>query len=316
MIKSTDSEVRELAAALGSEDAALREAAVARLNIIGSRAVARLIATYTATPSLPVKLGVLTVLETSADERALPLVHDALAHGGDLALAAVAILRKLLQRTGGPEGVEALDILLGLARDASADRRVRAAAADALEGAPDDVRRAVRRELASSEPPALAVWAEATDGRLPDDPATLRDALDEAEHAALPAVHRVLVAVRAREEDRGAQARRAQWREIRGALHAVLAARGSRIALYDLREELERTAERLPRSFIQALSRLGEDSCLEAIATALHRAPQRDLQWRHDLIQAFGTIAARKRLTSRHAAMRRALAKAPELRRA
>ena len=313
MIRSTDGQVRELIDALGTDDPARREAAIARLNIIGSRAVARLIATYEHTDERPRQLAILRVLETSADERAFPVVRDALAAGGDLAVAAVAVLRELLGRPG-PTQVAALDLLLAASNDVTTARRVRAAAAQALTGAPADVRSAVARQFPDTGSADDAVWEDAVEERLPEDPAVLRDAMDgHAEQAPLPVLRRIVEAVRGREEAEAGRASVKEWRELRGALHKILACRGSRIALYDLRETLERTGEPLPASFLDAIGRIGDESCLQAVATALSQAPPRDLRWRHELAQAFRAIATRERLTARHAAMRRALARAPEL---
>ena len=82
---------------------------------------------------------------------------------------------------------------------------------------------------------------------------------------------------RVREREASAPAaRRAEWTRVRGRAHAVLAARGSRIALYDLRESLESmsaAAAPLPVEFLAALSTAGDASCLEAVAAAYARAP-------------------------------------------
>jgi hypothetical protein len=89
----------------------------------------------------------------------------------------------------------------------------------------------------------------------------------------------------------------------RAAAHVALANRGSRIALYDLRESLERGAAPLPVEFLAALSLVGDTSCLEAIAGA--HAKARNLWWRQHLADVFRTIVARERLTRRHAVVRK-----------
>ena len=64
----------------------------------------------------------------------------------------------------------------------------------------------------------------------------------------------------------GAGGRRGdEWTTARAAAHVALAQRGSRLALYDLRESLERAAP-LPVEFLTALSLIGDASCLEPIA--------------------------------------------------
>jgi hypothetical protein len=91
-------EVRALIESLGSDDSARREAAIARLSIIGGRAVGRLTAAYDSAPDRVKRLAILRALESSADERALPLARKAISEGGDVAVAAVAVLGELLAR--------------------------------------------------------------------------------------------------------------------------------------------------------------------------------------------------------------------------
>ena len=98
---------------------------------------------------------------------------------------------------------------------------------------------------------------------------------------------------------------------MRGVVHQALALRGSRIALYDLRETFDRAAWQLPSAFLGAVQTIGDDSCLEPLAGAFVRA--KDARWQHQLAQAFHEIAKRERITKRHSALRRALAKAPGL---
>src|SRR5688572_30288107 len=119
MIKSTDREVRALIEALGSDEAR-REAAIARLTIIGSRAVARLITSLDSTRDRETHLAILRVLEAVGDDRALPAARDALAAGGDLAVQAVDVLVQLLQRGALPVQEAALDTLIATAADAQA----------------------------------------------------------------------------------------------------------------------------------------------------------------------------------------------------
>ena len=96
-----------------------------------------------------------------------------------------------------------------------------------------------------------------------------------------------------------------------GRLHQALALRRSRITLYDLRETFERAAAALPSSFVGAVQTLGDESCLEPLAAAFSRS--RDPHWQHQVAQAFREIVKRERITRRHSALRRALAKAPGL---
>ena len=55
--------------------------------------------------------------------------------------------------------------------------------------------------------------------------------------APLNSLRKLIDAIHAREDDAGAS-RREGWRALRGSLHQALALRGSRVALYDLRESI------------------------------------------------------------------------------
>src|SRR5262249_23497186 len=131
--------------------------------------------------------------------------------------------------------------------------------------------------------------------------------------AASPAALRALVdAVRNAERTARSDRRRDEWRTVRGALHQALALDKSRIALYDLRETLAEADGPLPPSFLAALHAAGDTARLEAVAAAYARAKPGDLRWRHQLIAAFRAIAARERLSRRHAAIKRIAARWPD----
>ena len=74
--------------------------------------------------------------------------------------------------------------------------------------------------------------------------------------------------------------------------------RGSRLALYDLRETLEAREAPLPVEFLAALSAIGDASCLEADCGRLHAASRTamTLVARH-LADAFQAIVAREGIT-------------------
>src|SRR4029078_3155240 len=92
---------------------------------------------------------------------------------------------------------------------------------------------------------------------------------------------------------------RAGWIGTRAAAHLALAHRGSRLALYDLRETIESLRERIPVEFFAAVSAIGDASCLDPIATAYSRAKD-DWSRRH-LAEAFRAIVNREKITRRHA---------------
>jgi hypothetical protein len=161
-----------------------------------------------------------------------------------------------------------------------------------------------------------AVWQDAIDGRLPDAPGVLREALGpRADSAPLNTLRALVDAVRSREREDATHA--ATWLALRGALHQALALRGSRVALYDLRETIDACPPALPSSFITALHAIGDASCLEPIAAAWGAAAANTTpageRWRQQLASAFAAIVARERISKRHASLKRVAAKWPGL---
>jgi HEAT repeat protein len=319
---SASTEIRTLIAALSSGDDIRRETAIARLAIIGPRAVDRLLATY-ASADRETRIGILRALEAIGDPRAVRVASDALSEGGDLAVTAAGTLRVLLDSTD-TSSTQALDALVATALSSAAERRVRVAAFDALRDMPEDIREGVATALADPrehelhQPSAVggtvatshdALWQDALEGHLPDDPATLREVVgSRAESTPLGVLHQLVDAVRARERETDNANRRAAWRGLRGAVHQALGLRGSTIALYDLRETLEQTREPLPASFIGALHAVGDGSCLEAVAAAHAGAPRAGEaadRWRAQLEAAFKAIAAREKISRKSPLMKR-----------
>ena len=94
-----------------------------------------------------------------------------------------------------------------------------------------------------------------------------------------------------------------KWSAVRAATHLALANRGSRLGVYDLRESLEGSHDKVPVEFLTALDLVGDASCLEAIASA--HARSRDGSFRERLVDAFRTIVTREKLTRRHAVMKK-----------
>ena len=98
---------------------------------------------------------------------------------------------------------------------------------------------------------------------------------------------------------------------MRGALHVALARRESKVALYDLREALERTKDPLPPDYLTAMGLIGDASCLEPLAVAFvqaHAMEDADL-WRRDVASVFRQIVEREGLTRRHGPIRRVRAR-------
>src|SRR5262249_36276281 len=106
-------------------------------------------------------------------------------------------------------------------------------------------------------------------------------------------------------------ARREQWRAVRGTVHQALAARNSRLGLYDLRDSLLET-DRLPVSFLAAIEEIGDASCIETLAAAYDASSRSgDTWWREHVAKAFRGIVLREGLTRRHSALKRAMARWP-----
>jgi hypothetical protein len=329
VIKASSSiEIRTLVDALVRGDEMHREAAVARLAIIGPRAVERVIEAYGAATELLPRITILRALEAIGDPRGGPIARAALAERGDLGVAATGVLRALLTSARDASATEALDALVAAALDREQDQRVRAAALDALHEMPEAVRSRIDealqadpdrrvRELSKTASHDLArgdaLWNDAIDGRLPDDPRALREIVGaRAASAPLNTVRKMIDAARAKEREAPA-AQRDAWMALRGSLHQALALRGSRVALYDLRETLESATgvRPLPVSFLAATQVLGDRTCLEPLAAAWARTDPSEEHVRHQLVSAFRTIARREKVTKGHALMKRIVARWP-----
>jgi hypothetical protein len=322
---STASDVRTLTAALASPDEITRESAIARLAILGSRAVDRVVAAY-GQADRETRIAILRVLEAIADPRGNGLARQALGEGADVAVAATSVLRALAESAATSAATDAFDVLVATAMDPSVERRTRLAAFDALRDIPGTVRERVAsvlredldpgvqagvsnapREIAAAE----ALWRDAVEGHLGDDPTALREALKtRGSAAALGILQKMVDAVRTREGQMPAGTLRDAWRAMRGALHQALALRGSTVAIYDLRETLEAATEPLPATFLTALHALGDESCLEPIASA-HSA-QTDERWRQQLLAALEAIVKREKISPRGPALKRLAARWPD----
>lgn len=311
---SAAAEIRPLIDALAADDPIRREAAIARLAIIGGRAVDRLITAYRTATHAGARIAVLRALEAIGDHRMLDVARTALTRGGDEAIAGAAALRALLDSPHSPAAADSLDALMGVALDTRADRRLRLAAIDGLQAMPEPVKGRIAAALANRGP-VLPVdpWPDALEGKLPDDPAAFRDAVQaRASAAAVTDLRKLIDAVRGREKSVTDGAAAAAWQSVRGALHQALALRGSRVAVYDLRETIEEAGGPLPVSFLAALHVIGDASCLPALAAAHARADEKG-PWRSQVRDAFRAIVKREKITRRHAVMKRVAAKWPEV---
>jgi hypothetical protein len=323
---SSAAEIRQLIDALTGPDDVRREAAAARLTVIGSRAVERLVAAFDRSTDRVVKLTILRILEPSAEPRALAPARQALQDAG-LAIAATQVLRALLDTFDAGIRGDALDALVTVALDDKAERQLRRAAVDALRDMPADIRARVEASLASSASASSApsaptetiasgaddgVWARTLQGHLPPRPDALLEVTGaNARSAPLPSLQKLVDAVRARESAAGSDA--PAWRAVRGTVHQALAQRGSRVALYDLRESFAEASAPLPVSFLAAVNTVGDATCLEALAAAWSHAAPAEGWWRGQLAAAFRAIMAREKLTKRSAVVKKVEKKWPGL---
>jgi len=273
---------------LSSDSAVTRESAIARLTVIGARAVDRLVEVTRAGASPTARAAALTALERIGDRRglaaALPLLSDP---DAGVALAAIALAGAFVR---GRHGVAAVDRLTALAVDESRPASIRAAALDALKALGAATIKPLVERL--SDDPALR-FAE---------PAAMRTRIAVAAKAPLTALLTIVEEIRERERA-ASRDERAQWLEVRGDAHALLARRGSTIALYDLRDAFEQATAPLPAGFVAAAAGVGNASCLEPIAAAYARA--KDVYWKKALAGAFSAIMKRGRLTRRNVAIKK-----------
>ena len=329
---SSSKQIDALVAGLSAESVVTREAAVARLTVIGARAVERLVALVESDAAPAARTAALRTLEAIADLRALDSALRAVRDADKaVATAAIGVARTFLESR---RGAAALDRLAEVALDKTRDEQLRLAAIRALADLPASTLKPLWQALgadANAEIRAL-VGGSGRSGRsgganepgrdthqtyqshltyltaaaeigLEDDPTTLRQAIVHGgAMIALALVHRIIERVREREASEPA-GRRPEWLRARAAAHVVLANRRSRLALYDLRESLKATAAPLPVEFLTALSLVGDASCLEAIAAAHQRS--HDDWWRQRLSDSFHSIVERERITHRHAVLKR-----------
>jgi len=327
---SAAAEIRQLVDALGAAEDVKREAAIARLAVIGPRAVEHLLRVYPTTTDLQTRIGMLRTLESAADARVGALATATLSDSSpSLVTAAIGVLRSLVPSSESRISRDALDALVAVVVDRSRPTEQRLAALDALGDLPSSTLDPIRRTLADDLDPQLrahagqsavepavsvdAVWRESLEGRLPSSPDALKAAVaQQGEAAKLIQLQRLVDLVRTRETGEVDAERRGAWRMVRGAVHQTLAARGSRLALYDLRDSLLDT-DRLPVAFLAALEEIGDASCLEPLAAAYDASSGRaDPWWREHLAMAFRAIIHREGLTRRHASVKRLTSRWPD----
>ncbi len=320
--RSSATEVAGLLQDLERGDATAREAAAARLAVIGTRAVGGLLQVLGAAADPQVRAAALAALEGIGDARAIEPAFAAL---GDpdpgVAAAAVGVLKASLD---SERGTAVLDRLTQQALDTSRPVRARLAAIEALREVPASVTAPLWARLlkdadamvraaagepemggAAGDPEPAAALAAAAQGVLPDPDLLRRWLATAGATTPLPVLHRLIETLR-HHEAAANQTARAAWMTARAAAHVAIAAHGSTVALYDLRETVERE-DQVPAEMLSALARIGDRSCLEPIAAAYARSATEggDARRQENLLAAFREIADRVGLTPRHAEARR-----------
>ncbi len=265
---------------------------MARLRLAGSRALPRLTLVIQSHADPRARAAALQALDGIDDARARAVALSALAAAEPpLVVAALGVLRAW---AGREDGAELLDVVTAIALDTNREAAVRVAALDALSDLPPHIVQPIRAQAQVDDvaPPS-------------DDPVEVRGwAADAGRSAAFSALHALIVRIREHERDASEEGLRQEWRTTRGAVHAALAARGSRVALYDLRESFDAAAAALPLDFLVAVTAIGDASCLEPMARAWQAAAH-DTWWRERLADAASDIMHRARLSGRSAVVKR-----------
>jgi HEAT repeat protein len=311
---STSKEVETLVADLSSDSSLKRDAAVARLTVIGARAVDRVTRLASnRSSSATARIAAFRSLEAIADPRALPATLEAFTDpDASIAVAALNTARVFLRM---PQGVDALDGVIQIALDREGVLPVRLAAIQALSELPPATVEPILAALRSEPEPEIANVLKparrravvntvqrleaAAAGNLPTDAEALKSAIARSgAEVPLPTLHQIVERVRVREGSDAAE-RRSGWMGARAAAHVALADRGSRLALYDLRETIGSLREPIPVEFFAAVTAIGDATCLEPIAAAYRRT--KDDWSRMHLAEAFRAIVGREKITRRHA---------------
>ena len=332
--KSAASEIRLLIEHLSDPDPGAREAALARLSVAGVRAVPHLVDALDSMTSPAARAMVLKALEASGDRRSLDAALGVLHSRATDPKVASAAVRLIGSHLDAAEANRALDALSAIVLDPAYRQALRlevfaelermpagliAPIRKWLEADPDEaVRRRASVQGASDATPGdqLAQLTLVAGGQ-PADPAALRQWVQAAAtDASLSTLHRLVEVARAREEQAPSAADGDEWRAARGVIHLALAARGSRVAIYDLRESLAQAASPLSDDVVAALRLVGDATCLEPIVAAIARMPidieTRDHRFRDGLVDAGRAIVTREGLTRRHAAVKKILKAWPD----
>ncbi len=319
-------DLERLIADLAAEDAVKRETAVTRLSLVGIPAVEPLIAAVSRRTPATARVAALQALELIGGDHVLESAVSCLQDDDPtVALAALDIMGRLVR---SDEEARSLDQITTIALDATRGERLRIQALQVLAELPRKIVEPIWHRLKDDPNPAVRAYVSNVPAVLPrladlatfssiSSPAAARELISaQAASAPLPVLHRLMDHLRAAEHAESGGARRTEWTIARGALHQALAARGSRVALYDLRETIETADGPLPGVFLAAVSAIGDPSCLDGLAAAYARSTEQGREdegwWREQVRETFGEIVRRKRLSARHPAIRKIVARWPE----
>jgi hypothetical protein len=298
-MRRPSSDIDRLIADLQSSESVRRDAAVARLRILGSRALPRLIDLVASHESAVVRALGLDAIEGIDDVRVIDVAYDALRDGDiEVVIAALGVLRRWVAEE---TGTRLLDAITAITVDRNLDARVRVAALAALSELPEHLVRPIRDQ---APPPESA-------GPSLDDPVQVREWIQAyGAGATLNTLHELVTRTREREHAESSSRLRSEWLQARGRAHQALAKRDSVVALYDLRETFEGATSALPQSFLSTATAIGDASCLEPLARAW-AASGKDLDWKHQLSMTATAIMRREKLTGRSAVVKKLRANFP-----
>jgi hypothetical protein len=304
---SSARQVDTLIAQLHEGSPVQRDAAIARLRVIGARAVDRLVRIARSHSPDVVRIAALKALEAIDDPRsrdaALGLLGDS---SSAVAAAAVGTLRPKLV-----SDAIVLDAITALALDKSRHPTTRLAALDALAELPRPVIQPVLHQITTEDTPLSARAGDQERADTLDQIAGVREWLAvRGANAPLSELHDTIVRIRDHERDEPSARLRQEWQMARAAAHHALARRNSRVALYDLRETFDAASAPVPLDFLTAAMLIGDRTCLEPMARAWEAAGQ-ELWWRDRLATAARTIVSREKLTARNAVIKRIQARHP-----
>jgi hypothetical protein len=288
---SRANEVDRLIADLQSPDPVRRDASVARLRVLGARALPRLAKIIAAPHSGSARAHALSALDGIENPRVVDIALEALATADtETVIAALGVLRGWVARE---KGTRLLEAITAISVDRGRDARIRVAAIDALSDLPDHLVQPIRDQ---GPPPEAG-------GPPVDNPVAARTWLEaHGPQATLATLHDAINRFRDAERRAETSREREAWVKARGVAHGILADRGSRLALYDARDSFSTALAPLPPGFLDAIRRVGDASCLEPLARAW--SASRDERWRDQLSAAARQILVRSKVGGRNAVVK------------